>query len=68
LTLPATHATLIDIDFAGLNIKPSQRALAALAVLAGAGSLLNKEMLVAGISHRYRGKMLEEAMAVAAKF
>jgi 2-oxoglutarate ferredoxin oxidoreductase subunit beta len=68
LTLPDTKAQVIDIDFAGLNVKPSQGALAALAVLTGVGSLLNKEMLVAGISHRYHGKMLEEAMAVVAKF
>ncbi len=68
LMLPDTRATIIDIDFAGLNLKPSQRALAALAVLAGQGSLLNQEMLLAGISHRYHGKMLEEVMAVIARF
>jgi Pyruvate/2-oxoacid:ferredoxin oxidoreductase gamma subunit len=67
LTLPDTGAKVIDIDFAGLNIKPSQRALAALAVLTGQGSLLSKEMLLAGISHRCHGKMLEEAMAVTAR-
>lgn len=64
LTLPETHATVVDIDFTRLNIKASQRALASLAVLARTGSLLSKEMLVAGVSHRYRGKMLEEALAV----
>jgi pyruvate/2-oxoacid:ferredoxin oxidoreductase beta subunit/Pyruvate/2-oxoacid:ferredoxin oxidoreductase gamma subunit len=67
LTLPETGAKVIDIDFAGLTIKPSQRALAALAVLTGQGSLLTQEMLLAGISHRYHGKMLEEAMAVTAR-
>jgi pyruvate/2-oxoacid:ferredoxin oxidoreductase beta subunit/Pyruvate/2-oxoacid:ferredoxin oxidoreductase gamma subunit len=69
LALPETGAKVIDVDFAGLNIKASQRALAALAslaVLTGEGSVLNKQMLLAGISHRYHGKMLEEAMAVAA--
>ncbi len=64
LTLPETAAQVIDIDFTALKIKPSQRALAALAVLTSRGALLNQEMLLAGISHRYRGKMLEEAMAV----
>lgn len=68
MTLPATGAKVIDIDFTALNIKGSQRALAALAVLTEAGSLLSKEMLQTGISHRYHGKMLEEAMAVIAKF
>ncbi|MGB3210687.1 MAG: thiamine pyrophosphate-dependent enzyme [Desulforhopalus sp.] len=68
LALPDTRAKIIDIDFAGLKIKTSQRALAALAVLAGDGTLLSREMLAAGISHRYHGKMLEEAIRVVAKF
>ena len=67
LTLPDTKATVIDIDFSGLGIKPVQRALAALAVLVKEGLILNKEMLVAGISNRYHGKMLEEALTVVAK-
>jgi len=67
LTLPATGARIIDIDFAGLKIKGSQRALAALTVLAGTGSPLNYGMLQAGICHRYHGKMLEEAMAIVAR-
>ncbi|MFN2355875.1 MAG: 2-oxoacid:acceptor oxidoreductase family protein [Desulfopila sp.] len=69
LALPETGAKVIDIDFAALNIKNSQKALAALAslaVLSGEGSVLNKQMLLAGIAHRYHGKMLEEAMTVAA--
>jgi Pyruvate/2-oxoacid:ferredoxin oxidoreductase gamma subunit len=69
LTLPETEAKVIDVDFAALNIKTSQKALAALASLAvstGEGPVLNKQMLLAGISHRYHGKMLEEAMVVAA--
>ncbi len=69
LALPETGAKVIDVDFAGLNIKTSQRALAALASLAvstGEESVVNKQMLLAGISHRYGGKMLEEAMTVAA--
>ena len=67
LTLPDTGAKVIDIDFAGLNIKASQRALAALAVLTGTGDVVNREMLLAGISHRYHGKMLEEALAVTSR-
>lgn len=68
LTLPETQAEAIDIDFAGLKIKPSQRVLAALAILTGVGTLLNKQMLLAGINYRYHGKMVEEALAVVAKF
>ena len=67
LTIPETQASIIDIDFASLAIKPSEWALAALAVLAGKDILLTGEMLAAGIAHRYRGKMLDEAMAVVDK-
>lgn len=67
LTLPDTKATVIEIDFSGLNIKPAQRALVALAVLMKEGAILSKEMLESGISDRYHGKMLEEALAVVAK-
>ncbi|EKD34786.1 MAG: hypothetical protein ACD_75C02189G0003 [uncultured bacterium] len=67
LTIPDTRATIIDIDFASLAIKSSEWALAALAVLAGKDILLTGEMLAAGIAHRYRGKMLDEAMAVVTK-
>lgn len=67
LVVPDTEAKVVEIDFSGLKVKKSMRALAALAVLAGAGSLLTNKMLEAGISHRYHGKMYDEAMAVAAK-
>ena len=67
LRLPDTKAKVVDVDFARLKIKPAQRALATLAVLAGEGSLLNKEMLLAGVTHRYHGKMLEEAMSIATR-
>ncbi len=68
LVLPDTAAKVIDIDFSGLKIKNSQKALAALAVLAGEGSILTTEMFITGISHRYQGKMYEEAMALIARF
>ena len=64
LELPRTAARVIDIDFSGSGIKNSQRALAALAVLANEGSVLNKDMLMAGISHRYHGKMLDQTITV----
>ena len=67
LILPETKAEVIDIDFAELKIKPSQRVLAALAVLAGVGHFLNKEMLQAVIDRRYSGKMLEDAKEIVEK-
>lgn len=67
MTLPETRARVVDIDFSGLNIRSSERALAALAMLAGEGALLTGEMLAAGITHRYQGKMRDEALALAAR-
>jgi 2-oxoglutarate/2-oxoacid ferredoxin oxidoreductase subunit beta len=67
LSLPQTRARVIDLDCADLKIRPSERALAALATMAREGILLKYEMLAAGLGHRYRGKMLDEALAVAAR-
>ncbi|KJS00029.1 MAG: 2-oxoglutarate synthase [Desulfobulbaceae bacterium BRH_c16a] len=67
IILPDTQAKVINIDFSALSIRSSGWALAALAVLAGEGILLTAEMLTAGITHRYQGKLLNEAMAVVAK-
>ncbi len=67
LTIPETRARVVDLDFGNLNIRSSERALAALAVVAGEGVLLTSEMLAAGIHHRYRGKMRDEALAVATR-
>jgi pyruvate/2-oxoacid:ferredoxin oxidoreductase beta subunit/Pyruvate/2-oxoacid:ferredoxin oxidoreductase gamma subunit len=66
LSLPETRARVIDIDFAELKVRSSEQALAALAAVAREGVLLTYEMLAAGLGHRYRGKMLDEALAVAA--
>ncbi len=67
LSLPDTRAKVIDIDFADMKIPPSEQALAALAIVAREGNLLTWEMLAAGVTHRYQGKMLDEALAVAAR-
>jgi hypothetical protein len=55
LVLPEAGAKVIDVDFAALDIKNSQKALAALASLVestGEGSVLNKQMLLTGISRK----------------
>lgn len=64
LSLPDTRARVIDFDCADMKIRSSEQALAGLAVVAREGKLLTYEMLVAGLGHRYRGKMLDEALAV----
>jgi Pyruvate/2-oxoacid:ferredoxin oxidoreductase gamma subunit len=67
LSLPQTRARVLDVDFAELKVRSSEQALAALAAVAREGVLLTYEMLAAGLGHRYRGKMLDEALAVAAR-
>ncbi len=67
LSLPETRARVVDLDFAELKVRSSEQALAALAAVAREGVLLTYEMLAAGLGHRYRGKMLDEALAVAAR-
>lgn len=66
LNLPETRARVLDIDFPALGVKPGEWALAALAILARERILINPEMLAAGIAHRYRGRMLDEARTVMA--
>lgn len=67
LEIPATEARIIDIDFKKLKIKASQRALAALAVLANEGHFLTRKMLKTGLEHRYSGKLLEDAKTLLEK-
>lgn len=64
LTLPPTAADVRTIDFSALRVKPGQRALATLAVLAEEGRLLTREMLQTGLELRYRGELLTEALAL----
>ncbi|MGW8195586.1 MAG: thiamine pyrophosphate-dependent enzyme [Desulforhopalus sp.] len=64
LALPPTRARILDVDFSALKIARSKRGLAALAILAGEGVLLNKEMLLYGLTQRYAGKVLREAVTL----
>lgn len=64
LDLPANRARVIDVDFSSLKIKKNQRGLAGLAVLAGEGLLLTRDMLQSGLAHRYSGSRLNEALQV----
>lgn len=61
LSIPETRATVVDIDFKSLQLKPVQWALAALAVLARENTIISQEMLQAALAHRYQGKVLEDA-------
>jgi 2-oxoglutarate/2-oxoacid ferredoxin oxidoreductase subunit beta len=65
--LPPTAAEVRRLDFAALRLKPGQRALAAMALLAEEGRVLTVEMLQAGLAHRYRGETLAEARELLAR-
>jgi hypothetical protein len=53
LEIPATRARVLPLDFKTLGIAKSDRALAALAVLAGRNQVLSREMLAAALALRF---------------
>ncbi len=67
LEIPVTEARIIEIDRKEQAIKPSQMALAALAVLAGNDCVITLKMLHSGLAARFSGKLLEDAMGVLEK-
>lgn len=64
LDIPSTAAKVIEIDFKAHSIKYSNRALAALAVLAQKGLIINHDMLKAAVVSRYEGRPLKEALSL----
>jgi 2-oxoglutarate ferredoxin oxidoreductase subunit beta len=65
--LPSCQATIIEVDFKAHQIKSPDWALAALAVLAGRGQALTKQMLTAALKLRFNQKVFELALAVTEK-
>ena len=65
--LPPSEANIIEIDFKARKIKSPDWALAALAVLAGRGQILTKEMLTAALKLRFNPKVFELALVVTEK-
>ena len=53
LEIPATRARVLPLDFKTLGIAKSDRALAALAVLAGRNQVLSRDMLAAALALRF---------------
>ncbi len=62
--LPGTGAAVVDIDFRQKGIRPTDRALAALAMLAGKNAVISPAMLEAALKIRFKGEVLEKAMGV----
>ena len=67
LETPACRAAVTEIDFKARGVKPPDRALAALALLAAENRVLTPEMLTAAIARRFGGAVRDAAMAVVEK-
>jgi len=65
--IPSCAAKVLTKDFQSLKIKAPDRALAALAMLAGLDSILSMDMLKAALAIRFKGKVLEKALATVQK-
>jgi len=65
--IPACAAKTIEVDFQSLKIKPPDRALAALARLAGLNSIISMDMLEKALSIRFSDKVLEKALSTVQK-
>lgn len=62
--LPDTGAEVVRIDFKAQKIKPHDRALASLAILAKMNRVITFEMLEAAVVNRFGAKVLDTAMAL----
>jgi 2-oxoglutarate/2-oxoacid ferredoxin oxidoreductase subunit beta len=64
VALPPTGASVQTVDFKALSVKSQDRALSALALLAGRNQGLSRAMLQAALTHRFSGKVLDAARAL----
>ena len=62
--LPATAADVVEIDFKERGIRPPDRALASLALMAGENRVLSVEMLEEALKTRFKGEVLEKALTL----
>jgi 2-oxoglutarate ferredoxin oxidoreductase subunit beta len=68
VTLPASKASILQVDFKGQGIKRTDWALASLAVLAEHNRVISTEMLICAIKLKFKGDTLEAAMALVKRF
>ena len=64
--IPPSAATIQLLDFKHMGIKPPDRTLAALAVLAKAGSIIDTDMLTTALDLRFAGKTLTSSLELVA--
>ena len=67
VALPDTDATVVDIDFRKKQVKSQDWALAALGILARRGEVISADMLRSALALRFKGRVLEAALAVVEK-
>ena len=67
LQLPPCRATVKEIDFKALGIRPPEWALASLALLARQGKVLTLDMLKQALDIRFKGKVRAAARSVVQK-
>ncbi len=65
--LPATGADVVEVDFKARGIRPPDRALASLALMAGENRVLSTDMLKEALKTRFKGEVLEKALALVEK-
>ncbi len=62
--IPDCAGKIITIDFQAIRIKAQDRALVGLSILAGLKTVITMEMLKEALKIRFKGKVLEKAMAL----
>ncbi len=67
VALPETAATVVDIDLKTNRVKAPDWALATLGVLARRGEVISADMLRSALALRFKGRVLEAALAVLEK-
>ncbi len=67
VALPDTDATVVDIDFKQHQVKTPDWALAALGILVRRGEVISADMLRSALALRFKGRVLEAALAVVEK-
>ena len=64
IKIPECSAEVVDVDFKAQNIKKTDWALAALAVMAAKKKIINMDMIKAALRFKFKGKILNIAMDI----
>ena len=62
--IPENSAQVMDVDYLSLKIKPQDRALAALSILAGLNTVISMDMLKEALRIRFKEDVLEKALGL----